>query len=516
MRYMDDDGINGMYSKITRKPEKVVTESTNTEDTKQRLNKNYYSNTPFHRFTTESDQIYNQLKLHNNIVAQFNQDIDHLCGYLDKNPELCLELFNVGNTFQAGKAAIQQKLLQPLIQFILSKLPADKQQELQAAVSQGAEALQAFIQKESEPGFAKMIAAQPVQEGKNAVIFNSFYLTNFVLEMNTPEVISEDAKQNKFNSFKKALRDFASTISDPDLKQAAERLYQYAGNNYSSRGMVKDTPQIKSVSNYQPKQVSPAQPKQLGQSRPALTSGQRVLPHKQNMIPAGFQQAQPSRQGQQGLVSQQPLPVTPQTGFISKIANWIKANKGKTITAAAGLGAIGALMAASGGAAAFAPIIGAALKGGAIGAAGSAAGAGGMALAHGKSGKEALKAAGKAALGGAVAGAAAAGAGQYFQHQTPAAASASDVHGDGDVDPDLSQDNSEPGEFNTPPEKDETGTRSPETNSHDTAGHDNQTEPRVSRSSGKSSSDEAGKEPWRQHSQLDYDHRGAPMRKLKK
>lgn len=504
MRYMDDDGINGMYSKITRKPEKVVTESTNTEDTKERLSKNYYSNTPFHRFTTESDQIYNQLKLHNNIVAQFNQDIDHLCGYLDRNPELCLELFNVSSTFQAGKSAIQQKLLQPLIQFILSKLPADKQQELQAAVSQGAEALQAFIQKEGEPGFAKMIASQPVQEGKNAVIFNSFYLTNFVLEMNTPEVISEDAKQNKFNSFKKALRDFASTISDPDLKQAAERLYQYAGNNYSSRGMAKNSPQVSSLTNYTP--------------RPAVSSGHRVLPHKQNMIPAGFQQSSPNQlgQSQNKQLSASSLPQTPQTGFISKIANWIKANKGKTITAAAGLGALGALMAASGGAAAFAPIIGAALKGGIIGATGSAVGAGGSALAQGKSGKEALKAAGKAALGGAAIGAAAAGAGQYFQHQTPAAASASDVPGDGDVDPDLSQDNSEPGEFNTPPEKDETGTRSPETNSHDTAGHDNQTEPRVSRSSGKSSSDEAGKEPWRQHSQLDYDHRGAPMRKLKK
>lgn len=392
--------IGDLYSNIYKKNQ--INESTNSQVVKEALKKGVYSNTPFHRFQTDYNNIYDNYTLTKILRESLQKDVRTVVALMQQDDVLCNEIFGgigqkIKQGVQAGTQAVQQRLVQPLIQLIISKLPKNKQEELAKAAEAGPQALQQFIQAEGDPKVAQEIAGQQVTESTDNNLLAIVELLTLLSE-NKGNVINEDASQNKFNSFKKMLAKIASEVNDPAIKQQIDQLTNYISQNYSTRGKVKQPGNPQSTP-----QGGPLTP----QSGPltAPQGGPLTTPQGGPLSP-GAATTPPASATPQVIPPGSPLPpgirnVTPQAGggLVSKALNWVKNNK--TLTAAGAIGLLGAVALATGGAAALAPMLLPALKSAGIGAAVGAA-KGAMSAKSGERLKGALKG---AAAGGAVAGA---------------------------------------------------------------------------------------------------------------
>lgn len=369
------DLYGSIYNNNNKK--KIVSESTNSQEAKQKLINNYYSNTPFHKFQTDYTEMYSGYRVNTTLRESYKNDLNTAIYIMEKNPQLCNEIFGaigqkIKQGVQAGAQAVQNKLLQPIISMIISKLPKAKQEELAKAVAGGEQALQQFIQKEGDPKVSAEVAAQgaPVSESRDQELMHAYQILS-IMTMDTTGVINEDAAQNKFKQFQKTLNQIAGEIKDPAIQQQAQALSSYIQQNYSTRGKAKQAPAA------QPGKQAPAQPQapaappvlQTPSAGPLAPAGSQggIIPPKGvatvNVTPGGPQRAPTVNTSNTGAAA----PAAQGGGsLIGKIGSFIK-NNPKLSTAAA-IGLLGATVAATGGLSVITPFIIPALKSAGVGA----------------------------------------------------------------------------------------------------------------------------------------------------
>lgn len=408
--------LANLYSRMHKKSASQLNESTNSQTVKETLKSQYYSNTPFHKYLSEYDSMYDGYRVQTTLKAMGRADVANLTSLIEKNDELCVEIFGkVGQALkqgvQSGVQFAQQKLLQPFIASLISKLPKEVQQKLADAAAKGPEAVQELVNKEGDPNVQKQIAGgQPVQE---SALHGELYLLQYIYE--NFSIVNEDAAQNKHKQFLKSLNNYISQVGDPALKQQASQFAQYVQQNFSSRGKPSKQAQAPAQGKAEAAPAQPAANTGLVKAGNTNVSPAQAAAAPGGAAPGGAPKAAP---GEPPTIDVEATPVTPQGGapaagdkggFLQNAMNFIKNNK--TVSAAAGLGLLGAALVAFG-PAAVVPAAALALKSGGIGAAVGAAKAGISAKMGGASTKEALKAAGKGAAGGFLAGAGGSVAGQ--------------------------------------------------------------------------------------------------------
>lgn len=405
--------LGDLYSNIYKKKQNQINESTRSQVVKESLKSNYFSSTPFHKYLSDYDQMYSGYRSSVILKESYKNDINTAMYLMQRNPELCNEIFGaigqkIKQGVQAGAQAVQNKLLQPIINMIISKLPKAKQEELAKAAEGGEQALQQFIQKEGDPNISNQVASQnaPVAESRDHELMHAYQILS-ILTMNTSGVISEDAAQNKFKNFQKTLNQIASEIKDPTIQQQAQALSSYIQQNYTTRGTVKGAAKPGTAKpgtakpGAAPAQQTPVAPKAGGAGPLALAGGQAgplaaTGPGGEiNVTPGGPQRAPTTATA--STASAAPTAQGGGSSLIGKIGSFIKNNP--KLSAAAALGLIGAIGAATGGIGFVTPMIAAGLKGAGVGGlVGAAKGAIGA-----KSG-ERLKGALKGGLSGAATG----------------------------------------------------------------------------------------------------------------
>ena len=407
--------IADLYNGIYQKKQNQLNESTRQQAVKESLKSNYYSSTPFNKYLTDYDKMFNGYKTNVILRESYKKDLDTAIYLMQKNPELCNEIFGglgqkIKQGVQAGAQAIQGKLIQPLITMIISKLPKAKQEELAKAVQGGEQSLQQFIQKEGDPNVSNELAAQgaPVAESRDHQLMHAYQILS-ILTMDNSGVIREDAAQNKFKQFQKTLNQIASELKDPAIQQQAKALTQYIQQNYTTRGTVKGGGKGAAAPGKAPAAPTPAAPPviqappvmQTPSAGPLVPAGAQggIIPSKGpevNLTPGGPQQA--PTVNTTNTASAAPTAQGSSSSLIGKIGSFIKNNP--KLSVAASIGLIGAIAAATGGIGFVAPMILPALKSAGIGAAVGAVG-GAVKAKEGERLKGALKG---AAAGGAVAG----------------------------------------------------------------------------------------------------------------
>lgn len=371
----------------------------------------YLPNTPFHKYLTDYDQMYSGYRTTVVLKESYKNDINTAMYLMQKNPELCNEIFGalgqkIKQGVQAGAQAVQSKLLSPIINMIISKLPKDKQEQLAKAAEGGDQALQQFIQKEGDPNIANQVAAEgaPVAESTDHQLLHAYHILS-MLTMDSSGVIKEDAAQNKFKNFQKTLNQIASEIKDPTIQQQAQALSSYIQQNYTTRGTVKGAAKPGTAKpGAAPAQQTPAAPlaPKAGGAGPLALAGGQAGPlaatgpgGEINVTPGGPQRAPTTATA--STASAAPTAQGGGSSLIGKIGSFIKNNP--KLSAAAALGLIGAIGAATGGIGFVTPMIAAGLKGAGVGGlVGAAKGAIGA-----KSGDR-LKGALKGGLSGAATG----------------------------------------------------------------------------------------------------------------
>lgn len=409
--------LGDLYSNIYKKKQNQINESTRSQVVKESLKSNYFSSTPFHKYLSDYDQMYSGYRSSVILKESYKNDINTAMYLMQKNPELCNEIFGaigqkIKQGVQAGAQAVQSKLLQPIINMIISKLPKAKQEELAKAAEGGEQALQQFIQKEGDPNISNQVAAEgaPVAESNDHQLLHAYHILS-MLTMDSSGVISEDAKQNKFKNFQKTLNQIASEIKDPTIQQQAQALSSYIQQNYTTRGTAKGA-----AKGAAPAQQTPAGPlaTKTGGAGPLAPAGGQAGPlaatgpvGEINVTPGG-----PQRAPTTNTVSTASAAPTAQGGgssLIGKIGSFIKNNP--KLSAAAALGLIGAIGAATGGIGFVTPMLLTGLKGAGVGGlVGAAKGA--IGAKEGERLKGALKGGLSGAATGGLAGAAGGLAGQ--------------------------------------------------------------------------------------------------------
>lgn len=397
--------LGDLYSNIYKKKQNQINESTRSQVVKESLKSNYFSSTPFHKYLNDYDQMYSGYRSSVILKESYKNDINTAMYLMQRNPELCNEIFGaigqkIKQGVQAGAQAVQSKLLQPIINMIISKLPKAKQEELAKAAEGGEQALQQFIQKEGDPSVSNQVSSQnaPVAESRDHELMHAYQILS-ILTMNTSGVLSEDAAQNKFKNFQKTLNQIASEIKDPNIQQQAQALSSYIQQNYTTRGTVKGAAKPGAA----PAQQTPVAPK-AGGAGPLAPAGGQAGPlattspgGEINVTPGGPQRAPTTATA--STASAAPTAQGGSSSLIGKIGSFIKNNP--KLSAAAAIGLIGAIGVASGGLGFVAPMLLPALKSAGVGAAVGAA-TGAMKAKPGERLKGALKG---AAAGGAIAGA---------------------------------------------------------------------------------------------------------------
>lgn len=417
--------ISDLYAGIYKKKQDQLNESVKKQHVvSESLKSAYLPTTPFHKYLTDYDQMYNNYRSTVILKESFNNDINTAMHLMYKNPELCNEIFGaigqkIKQGVQAGAQAVQQKLIAPIINMIISKLPKDKQEALAKASEGGPQALQQFIQKEGDPNIANQVASEgaPVAESTDHQLLHAYHILSMLM-VDSSGVLKEDAAQNKFKNFQKTLNQIAGEIQDPAVKQQAQVLAQYVATNYTQRG----TPKGKQGA--APAKPTPGAPKAGGAGPLAPAGGAGPLapvggqggplaptgPAREiNVTPAGPQSAPTTQTG--STASAAPTAAGGGSSLIGKIGSFIKNNP--KLSAAAALGLIGAIGVATGGIGFIAPMVTAGLKAGGIGAAVGAV-KGAMGAKEGERLKGALKGAASGAATGGLIGAAGGLAGQAF------------------------------------------------------------------------------------------------------
>jgi len=362
----------------------TVNESVQS-DTKENLKKDYYSNTPFHKFQTDYSLMYESYQVTSILRESWNRDLNTIAYLLERDEELCNEVFGglvqkAKQGIQAGAQAVQQKLLQPLLQMIISKIPKQKQEELAKAAQGGPQALQTFINKEGDPKVAKEIAGTQTNESLSAMV----ELIGFAHDINN-KVITEGIGAGGLQKLRSILGTIGKEANDPAVKTQVQQLQAYLKANYDAKGQLK-------AGGKAPASGTPAPAATPGAPTPATPGASAATPGAPTPAPAPG------------------APAAGGGGFISKALNWMKNNK--ALTAAGAIGLIGAIALATGGIGlpALTPGLLAALKSagvsGAVGAVGGAI--------KGAQGGGGLKGAAKGALKGGAIGAAVGGAGSLI------------------------------------------------------------------------------------------------------
>lgn len=408
--------IADLYTGMYQKKQNQLNESTKQHVVRESLKSGYYSNTPFNKYLSDYDQMFNNYRTNVILKESYKRDVETAIYLMQRNPELCNEIFGaigqkIKQGVQAGAQAIQGKLIQPLINMIISKLPKDKQEQLAKAAQGGEQALQQFIQKEGDPKVSNEVAAQgaPVAESRDYQLMHAYHILS-MLTMDNSGVISEDAAQNKFKQFQKTLNQIASEIQDPAIKQQAQSLNTYIQQNYTTRGTAKGAAKGAAAPGKAPAPTAatPAAPTAAPTAAPPPQGGGALVPAgsgggiipatgpELNLTPGGPQQA--PTVNTTNTASAAPTAQGGSSSLIGKIGSFIKNNP--KLSAAAAIGLIGAIGLATGGLGFVTPMILPALKSAGIGAAVGAVG-GAMKAKEGERLKGALKG---AAAGGAVAG----------------------------------------------------------------------------------------------------------------
>jgi len=407
----------------------TVNESVQS-DTKENLKKDYYSNTPFHKFQTDYSLMYESYQVTSILRESWNRDLNTIAYLLERDEELCNEVFGglvqkAKQGIQAGAQAVQQKLLQPLLQMIISKIPKQKQEELAKAAQGGPQALQTFINKEGDPKVAKEIAGTQTNESLSAMV----ELIGFAHDINN-KVITEGIGAGGLQKLRSILGTIGKEANDPAVKTQVQQLQAYLKANYDAKGQLKAGGKAPASGTPAPAPAAtPGAPTPATPGASAATPGapgplpaSAATPGGPGPLPAPAPAATPgaptpatpgASAATPGAPTPAPAPGAPAAGgggFISKALNWMKNNK--ALTAAGAIGLIGAIALATGGIGlpALTPGLLAALKSagvsGAVGAVGGAI--------KGAQGGGGLKGAAKGALKGGAIGAAVGGAGSLI------------------------------------------------------------------------------------------------------
>jgi len=360
---------------------------------------------PFNRESFYLSNQYQVVKTNIILRESYNNDLVRMANLMRNDEVLCNEIFGqlgqkVKQGVQAGAQAVQAKLIQPIINLIMSKLPEDAKQQVAQAAEGGPQALQQYLQQNGDPNVANQLAAQqqpgqaPVAESINIELGNMYMLLSLLTSDISVLTEAKISDKSKFNIFQRTLNQIASEITDPDIKQQAQNLATYVQQNYSQRGKVKN------------KQAAPAPqqattpPDYTQKPNPAEPPPQATPPQQQP------QQTPPTQPN--GFMSKLASFGQGATSLIGKVGSFIKNNP--NLSTAGALGLMLAITTATGGTAAILPFVLAAGKSAAIGAATTGAVKGGTALLQGKgfkqAGQEALSGAKTGARFGAVGGAA--------------------------------------------------------------------------------------------------------------
>lgn len=404
---------------------------------------------PYFRDNWDLTNQYQTVRVNKILRESYHNDLVRVANLMHNDPVLCNEIFGqlgqkVKQGVQAGAQAVQAKLIQPIINMIMNKLPDETKQQLTQAAQQGPDALQQYLQQNGDVNVTNQLAQQPEQgqtatqgqtqttaaESTNRELANLYTLLSV---LTTDAAILTEAKMSdraKFTNFQRTLNQIAGEITDPTIKQQAQNLASYIQQNYSQRGKVKkqaqqqaspapqqQTPNVDYTKKPNPAEPAPQQPPAPAPNVPApqQTPPQQPpqnnvnkpnpaepFPQQPNQTPA------PAPQQQGGFMSKLASFGRGASSFLGKVGSFIKENP--NLSTAGALGLMLAVTAATGGTAAIVPFVLAAGKSAAIGAATTGAVKGGTALLQGKgfkqAGQEALQGAKTGARFGAVGGAA--------------------------------------------------------------------------------------------------------------
>jgi hypothetical protein len=387
---------------------------------------------PYYRDSFDLSNQYQTVRVNKILRESYQNDLVRVANLMHNDPVLCNEIFGqlgqkVKQGVQAGAQAVQAKLIQPIINLIMSKLPEETKQQVTQAAQQGPEALQQYLQKNGDANVSNQLTQQPEQgqapaqgkspaqtpaaESVNRELGNLFTLLSV---LTTDAAILTEAKMSdrgKFTNFQRTLNQIASEITDPAIKQQAQSLASYIQQNYSQRGKAKNKQAAPA-----PQQAAPAPQQAAPAPQQAAPAPQQAAPAPQQASPDYSKKPNPSEPAPQQQQPQQPSGFMSKlakfgkgaSSFLGKVGSYIKENP--NLSTAGALGLMLAVTAATGGTAALLPFVLAAGKAAAIGAASSGAIKGGTALLQGKgfkqAGQEALSGAKTGARFGAVGGAA--------------------------------------------------------------------------------------------------------------